>query len=309
MKLGFFGSSELTRACITAAIGAGFTPDFVVSQPDRKKDRHGGIVALPVSDFARTHGMEIFSPEDINAPEAAERIRSYRPDVVIVVAYGQLLTQQILDIPRTVMVNIHGSLLPKYRGASPIERSLLNGDTSTGVTLQKVVRRMDAGDIISTRSIDIDAEWGYAELFDAVSRASALLTAEFLSDVEGHCARAHAQDENEASYCYKISKSDGHIDWNEDAGAIVNKVRAYSHWPVAFTTLRGKMLRIFRASAGESLDNMPAGSIIELSAAGIKVNAGGGSVLLSDMQWEGRKRQSAKDFLNGARLSKGEILG
>lgn len=309
MNIGFFGSSELTRACINAAIGAGFPPSFIVSQPDRKKDRHGGIVALPVSDFAHSHGVELFAPEDINTSDAADRIRSYRPDIIIVVAYGQLLKQHILDIPSQAIVNIHASLLPKYRGASPIEAALLHGDMATGVTLQKVAKKMDAGDVICTRAVDIEPSWGYPELFDAVSRASAALTAEFLADPDGLLGRAHAQNESEATYCYKIAKADGHIDWNTEMRAVVNRVRAFAHWPVAFTSLRGKMLRVFRAHAEECLDNMPAGSIIGFSDAGIRVQAADGSVVLSDVQWEGKKRQSAKDFVNGARFIKGEILG
>ncbi|MBI4977882.1 MAG: methionyl-tRNA formyltransferase [Spirochaetes bacterium] len=303
MKTIFLGSTDFTRVCLEAALAAGADIAMLICQPDTKKDRHGGIVELPVSAFARERGIPLLQPENINEPDVVSQIKALSSDLFVVVAYGQILKQPVLDIPRLGAVNVHASLLPKYRGASPIEHALLNGDAFTGVTLQKIALKMDVGDIVSQEKITIEPSWDYTSLYEAVKQAGARLVKDLYRDPAGSIAAAVAQNEHDASYCWKVKKEDAHIDWTRSAISICNMVRAYAHWPVAYTGFRGKMLKVYAAKpADDRLENTPVGSIIVHARNKLLVQTGDGVLSLTEVQWEGKRRQTAKDFINGARI-------
>lgn len=316
MKVIVFGSTDFTLRCLKTLLDYRdiFVP-LVVSTPDTKRDRKGNIVASAVSGFCIEEGVDIIQPQNVNAPEVKEKLASYNADVFLVVAYGQILSEEILCLPSLGAFNVHASLLPHYRGASPIEHALLDGVRLSGVTLQKMVKEMDAGDIVLQGKIEIDKEWTYEELYPEVINAGASLVRRFLDNPVGFLAEAKKQNEEEVTYCYKITKEMGEIDWRMNAHEIINRVRAFAKWPVCFTKHNGKILRIYRAKIAPQkeilgVEKKQDGVILAIDKNdGVVIKAEGGLVCAYDLQLEGKRRQDAKSFVNGCRLAVGDILG
>lgn len=284
----------------------------VVSQPDRPAGRHQDHpTATPIKELATRHGLRIFQPDRINNTEALAPLQDLNPELVVVCAYGQILRKAILDLPQLGCLNIHASLLPKYRGASCLQGPLLNGDKETGVTLIWMNEGLDTGDILLQETIEIQNTDTAGTLHDklAVLAPDALLKA--ISLLRTGQAPRIPQDETSASYVKKMKKEDGEIPWNYSAEKIRNHIRAMTPWPSAFThvEIEGKhlMLKIFEGAVTSETAGSP-GEILKLGDEGILVATGTGGFLLKELQLEGRRKMRATDFIRGCRIEIGSIL-
>ena len=312
-KIGFFGSPRLASECLETLLEH-FDVKMIVSQPDRKYGRGNKIKPTYVSESAVRHGIPLYRPERFDGtliPALGQR----GVELVIVVAYGLILSREAINYPKYGCLNLHASLLPKYRGASPVQSAVLNGEDKTGITVQVMNYEMDTGDILSARQIDIGREWNSDDLMEKIiSVAPAFL----VETVEGYLSGKISpvkQNEEEATYCDRISKRDGLIDWHEGAEKINRKVKAYYSWPVAFSYLENKMLKIYRASVYPSGDDSglrprgKPGRILDVvKNEGIIVQTGQGLLAVQELQLESKKRIKHEDFARGNKNLIGKVL-
>jgi len=302
----FLGTPQFAVPCLAALLQAGDEVVQVVTQPDRPKGREQQLAPSPVKEFALLRGLSVFQPERARRPEAVEHLRALRPDLMVVVGYGQILPQSIIDIAPLGIINVHASLLPKLRGAAPIQWAIANGDGFTGVTTMQIDSGLDTGDIL------LRAETPILPDDDAVSLGERLshLGADLLIETIARLAEIVPLKQNaaEATLAPILKKEDGLIDWNRTAGQIENQIRGLVPWPGAHTKFRGHLLHIWKAQAAlESHDLMP-GTLTRGTAPHIA--CGGGTVLRAlQVQAEGRKRVSGEAFMNGIHLHDNEVLG
>ncbi len=306
------GTAKLACASLTALRDS---PDFevlaVVTQPDRPRGRHLHPQPSPVKTVALDCGLAVLQPERARDPAFIEQLRGFQLDLIIVAAYGQLLPPAILAIPRHGCVNVHTSLLPKYRGAAPIQWAILNGESQTGVTIMKMAEGLDCGDILSQETTPITPEDNAATLHDRLALTGArLLTVTLLKYADGEIS-ARPQSETEATYARKITREDGRLDWASSARALSNRIRALTPWPGAFThpaALPKRLLKLWKATPAESRCGLP-GEILHTSNAGILVASGEGALLVQELQPEGARRMTAAQFLSGHPMRAGDRIG
>ena len=287
-----------------------FQIEAVVTQPDRPRGRGREMATSPVKDAALAAGVPVFQPEKIKSEEALDYFKRLAPDAVVIIAYGQIISQRLIEIPRLGWVNLHASLLPKYRGAAPINWAIVNGETRTGVTSMQIDSGLDTGPMLLKYETEIGRDETAPELGARLADAGAPLIAETLRGVENGKIAATPQDGSQATLAPPLKKEDGRVDWSLDARAIYNRIRGLQPWPGAFTTFRGKNCQIW----GKPLKPVAAGGMpgimLPTKEDGLLVICGGASVLRVDhVQLEGRKRITAEEFLNGARLVPGERFG
>ena len=321
MKIIFMGTPDFAASALEKIAEAGHEITLVVTQPDKPKGRSGELQVSDVKACALKHGFPVFQPERIKLPENVAYLKNYEADIYVVAAFGQILSQEILDIPKFGCVNIHASLLPKYRGAAPIQQAIIDGEKKTGVTIMQMAAGMDTGDILLQREIPIDDNETGGGLFDKLSELGAELIVEALPKIERGELTPVPQDEELATKCGKLSKNMGKIDFNKSAVDIRNLVRGLNPWPSAFTRLDGKMLKIWGADAAddknakeiagnaEVLKNAAAGSVSFVTKDTIGVATGKGTLVLKEVQLEGKKRMLVKDFLLGNKVEIGTKLG
>jgi methionyl-tRNA formyltransferase len=311
MNIVFMGSGQFGIPSLRMLAGTGHRVLCVVTQPDKKQNRGMRLEPTAVKKAALELGLELFQPGDINSAASIAHLRRLGADLFVIIAYGQKLSQTILDIPAIMPVNIHASLLPAYRGAAPVNWALINGEKQTGVTLMKVTLRMDTGPVLLQKSVDIlDSDTAPA-LADKLSAcAPGILIAGIDRLASGACPLA-VQDESKASYAAKLRKSDGLIDWNKPAAAIANLVRGCMPWPGAFTHYKGKLVKIHKVSAlsETALDGGKTGQVIGISREGITVAAGRNAVLMESVQMEGKRVISAYEFAAGYKVKIADTFG
>ena len=289
-------------------------PEFqvvaAVTQPDRPRGRGGAIAASPVKDAAVAAGIPVFQPEKIKADAAYEEMKRLAPDVVAIIAYGQIISQRLIDLPRLGWINLHASLLPKYRGAAPINWAIVNGETRTGVTSMQIDAGLDTGPMLLKYETEIGRDETAPGLTARLAEAGAPLIAETLRGLESGKIAATAQDGSQATLAPPLKKEDGRIDWWLSARKIYNRIRGLQPWPGAFTTFRGKSCQIWgKPLKPVAVGGMP-GILLPTKEDGLLVICGGESVLrVEHVQPEGRKRVTAQEFLSGARLVPGERFG
>ena len=317
MKIIFMGTPDFAASALEKIVEAGHEITLVVTQPDKPKGRSGELQVSDVKACALKHGFPVFQPERIKLPENVAYLKNYEADIYVVAAFGQILSQEILDIPKFGCVNIHASLLPKYRGAAPIQQAIIDGEKTTGVTIMQMAAGMDTGDIILQREIPIDDNETGGGLFDKLSELGAELIVEALPKIERGELTPVPQDEELATKCGKLSKNMGKIDFNKNAVAIRNLVRGLNPWPSAFTRHDGKMLKIWVADAlddkqvkeisgnAEVLKNAVPGTVSFVTKEAIGVATGKGTLVLKEVQLEGKKRMLVKDFLLGNKIEIG----
>jgi methionyl-tRNA formyltransferase len=270
----------------------------VVTQPDKKAGRKQKIAQSPIKQLALANKIKVLQPAKVrDNAEFIQQIKQLQPDLIVVVAYGFILPKEILDIPKYGIINIHASLLPKYRGASPIQSAILNGDQETGVTLMLIDEQMDHGPFLGQKSLSIDND-SYKTLHDKLAKLGTELLVEILPKYIAGQIKPVVQDDSLATYCYILTKADGKIDWTKSAQEIERQVRAFTPWPGTWTTWQGKNLKILAASL--SLDNVKAevGEVIKVDD-GLAVQCGQGLLQITELQIEGKKVMNAKEFLNG----------
>ncbi len=281
----------------------------VVTQPDRPKGRGQEVAASPVKEVAQAKGVRVLQPERIKSEEAERELRGLSPDAMVIIAYGQIVPARLLEIPRLGWINLHGSLLPKYRGAAPIQWAIASGETRTGLTTMRIDARMDTGDILLQREMEIGPDETAPQLAERMAAEGAPLMVETLRKLAAGEITPSAQDHSQASYAPLLKKEDGRIDWNLPARAIYNRMRGFTPWPGAHTTFRGQVCHVWgRPAVAQATPGAP--GAIRMNDKGLRVACGDGSWLaLEFVQLEGRKRISAGEFQSGFRPGDGEPFG
>jgi len=315
IKIVFMGTPEFAVPSLKALYEGGYAIQCVVTQPDRPRGRGRKPRPSPVKAEAERLGLLVLQPEKVNSPLSTEQIRSFAPHFLIVVAYGQILGQGLLDAPSIMPVNVHASLLPRYRGAAPIQWSILNGDPSTGITIMVMDKGMDTGPILVQEEVPIGEEETFGGLYSRLSELGARLLLKALSGVMDGGIHPRPQPEEGASLAPPIGKDLSWIDWSKGSCSIHRKIRALDPRPGAFTTLYGKRVRLFRpffvdgeplARQGEVMDP---GAVIAFHDTGLIVKTGDGVIGIAEIQWPGKRRMAVTEFLRGHRVSKGTLLG
>jgi methionyl-tRNA formyltransferase len=290
------------------AVAAATDVRAVITQPDRPKGRGRHVAAPPVAEVARELGIPVLQPARLKSPDVVAQLTQLAPEAIVTVAYGKIIPREILDLPPLGCINLHPSLLPKYRGASPIPRAIQAGEPVTGVTIMYQSDALDAGDIILQREVPIDPTDTAQTLEHRLARIGADALIEALTVIAAGQAPRRAQDHAAATYVGKLTKEDGRIDWAAPAAALANFVRAMDPWPSAYTTHRGRLVKIWKAGERHGVGAAP-GSIVELRPGeGFVVSTGSGGLLVAEVQPEGRRRMTADEYARGARLEVGERL-
>lgn len=311
-RIAFFGSPPLAHACLEE-LHRSFTISLVITQPDRKKGRGRKVSMTPVKTYALEHGFVVYQSPDLGAGLVGV-LKEHGITLIVVVAFGRLLQEQIISCPEHGSLNLHASLLPKYRGPSPIEAAILGGERETGVTLQHMAVEMDRGALLDSESIVIESSWTAENLYNRIVEISPpFLSRSVKNYLEGRLEPVE-QDENLASYCKVIRKKDGYIDWQEDADHIRNIIRAYNLWPVAYSHLQGRQLKIYNAQIVKAPPNVRgnhmAGQVVSANKEqGIIVKTGRGYLGITDLQMENRRRMDHGEFINGHKDLEGSVLG
>ena len=300
MNVVFMGTPDIAATCLNKIIEDGFNVTAVYTQPDRPKGRGMKMVASPVKEVALKAGIPVYQPESFKDDEAVEALRALKPDVVAVVAYGRILPQRVLDIPKRGCINIHASVLPKYRGSAPYQWAVLDGLTETGVTAMYLCREMDAGDIIDVSKTPIGANETAGELLDRLAVLGADLLSKTLTRFAEGEVKGTPQNEAEVCYAPMLDKSICPVDWNKTAQEIHNKVRGLHPWPVATTVLGGKKMKLHQTVVIEGHTDLAPGSVVELNKKGLRLACGGGTMIeIRQLQAEGGKRMAAPDYFRG----------
>lgn len=310
MKIVFMGTPEYAVGALEALIGAGHEITAAVTQPDKAKGRSGSLQYSPVKECALKHGIPVFQPERVKRPEAVETLRRYEADVFVVAAFGQILSREILDMPRLGCLNIHASLLPRYRGASPIQHAIIDGEERTGITIMQMDAGIDTGDILYQKELSIDRRDTSQSLYDKLTVLGGQTIVEALKLLEQGMLVPRKQREEEGCYVKMITKEMGRIDFSRDALSIERLVRGMTPWPSAYTFFRGKQMKIWEAAALEGdVSGLAAGTVSAVGKEDFTVVTGQGFLQIRELQLEGKKRMSAHDFLLGMRVAPGEKLG
>ena len=303
MRVVFMGTPDIAATCLKKILADGFDVVGVYTQPDRPKGRHMKLVASPVKEVAVAAGIPVFQPEHFREEETVTELRELKPDICAVVAYGRILPQKVLDVPPLGCINIHASLLPKYRGSAPYQWAVLDGLAQTGVTAMYLCREMDAGDIIDVSKTPIGEHETAGELLDRLAVLGAELLSKTLRRFEGGKVPAVPQNEAEVSYAPMLDKSICPIDWAKTAQQVHNHVRGLHPWPVATMELQGKTFKVHATHVVEG-SGRP-GEILGLTKTGLRIACGEGAVEILSLQAEGGKRMAAPDYFRGHPLERG----
>lgn len=296
------GTPDFATQSLEALITNGYQVVGVVTQPDRPVGRKRVLTPPPVKELALRHGLPVYQPEKIRESEAVQSVLdATRPDLIVTAAYGQILPVSLLEAPKHGCINIHASLLPKYRGGAPIHASIINGEKETGVTIMYMVQALDAGDMISKVIVPIEERDTAASMFEKLATAGADLLIETLPKLLKGEITPEPQNHEEATFAPNIKRENERLDWNKSAREIYNQVRGMNSWPVAFTTFEGKVWKVWWAEVVELAGQLATpGTIIGRTEDGLIIACGAGSIILKEIQPEGKKRMSVYDFLRGA---------
>ncbi len=308
MRIIFMGTPDFAVGTLEAIIEAGHEVVLVVTQPDKPKGRSGVLQYTPVKECAVAHHIEVFQPTKIRLEENIEFLRKYDADIMVVAAFGQILPKSILDMTPYGCINVHASILPKYRGAAPIQWAVINGDEVTGVTIQQMDVGVDTGDIILIRELTIDPEETGGGLFDKLAVIGAQACVEALSRIADQTVTRTPQNHAQATHVSMISKEFGQIDWNRPAIEIERLIRGLNPWPSAYTNLDGKTFKIWKAKVAEQTGNYAPGQIAAVTKDSIRIQTGDGVLELLEVQLEGKKRMETAAFLRGYSVEAGTRL-
>ncbi len=313
MNIVFMGTPAFAVSSLEALLKEGYHVVGVVTQPDRPQGRKKVLTPTPVKEAALKHGLPVLQPQRMRAPEAVEELAALKPDLIVTAAYGQILPKAVLDLPKYGCLNVHGSLLPKYRGGAPIQRSIINGEQETGITLMYMAEGLDTGDMIAKSVVSIEDEDTAGSIFEKLSVAGAELLIEQLPLIVDGKAERIPQNDAESTYAPNLSREDERIDWNASSRDIFNRVRGLVPFSGGFTTWDGEVFKVWSVAnpsqsvKGASSGQAP-GTVLELSSDGIEVKTGDGSVLLTRVQPAGKKAMDASEFIRGGVMKKGTVL-
>ena len=300
MRIVFMGTPDFAAASLQKLLDDGRQVVGVFTQPDRYRGRGVGVSYSPVKELALAHAIPVFQPEKMRDGTAVEELRALRPDLVVVVAYGRILPDDLLAVPPLGCINVHGSLLPSYRGSAPIQWAVLNGDRITGVSTMYLASEMDAGDVIDTAETEIGEFETSGELFDRLKLMGAELLIQTLRKIEEGTAERHPQNSAAATYTRQLDKSMCPIDWNRTPRQIVKQICGLQPWPVATTELQGTVLKVFAAEYTDTRTDRTPGTPVSSGEAGIEIACAGGETLrITELQAPNKKRMRAADWLRG----------
>ena len=304
MRVVFMGTPDFAAGILEAVVLAGHEVVLAVSQPDKPKGRGKALQFPPVKEYAISQGIEVYQPRKVREAECVEFIRERQPEIIVVAAFGQILPKELLDLPKYGCINVHASLLPKYRGAAPIQWAVINGDKVSGVTIMRMDVGLDTGDIIETAETEISPEETGGSLFDKLEKLGAKLLVETMEKIENGTARYTKQEESQASHV-----SMGDIDWKKSAVEIENLIRGLNPWPSAYTRLNGKTLKIWKALPEPGGEPQKAGCVYLVNKKELKIHTGDGVLSLLEVQLEGKKRMDIPSFLRGYEVLSNAKLG
>lgn len=312
MRVVFMGTPDFSVGTLKALAAAGHEIAGVVSQPDKPKGRGKNLQPTPVKEAAMELGLSVYQPKKVRDSEFLEVLKELNPEVIVVVAFGQLIPKSILELAPYGCINVHASLLPKYRGAAPIQWAVIDGEPETGVTIMRMDEGLDTGDMISKVTVPVSADETGGSLFDKLSEAGAKLLVETLPSLEEGTAVFEKQpEESPTAYAGMIKKSMGDLDWNRPAEELERLIRGLNPWPSAYTKLDGKTLKIWKAQVLEEKEEeekqMP-GTILSTDQQEFKVKTGKGILKITELQLEGKKRMDTSSFLRGYHLEGGKVL-
>ena len=310
MKVVFMGTPDFAVGTLEAIVGAGHEVAAVVTQPDKPKGRGGVMAMSPVKECALRHGLTVLQPLKARSPEFIDEIKAINPDVIVVVAFGQIIPSEIIHMPKYGCINVHASLLPKYRGASPIQWTVLDGCEYSGVTTMLMDEGIDTGDILETATVKLDERETGGSLFDRLSLVGAKLLVETLDKAEAGQLHPVKQDDSQSSYVRMMDKSFGLMDFTQPVEVLERKVRALNPWPSAFTHMDEKLLKIWDATVIKD-SSVKAGDYGKVKTDGktcFMVACDGGYLSVNELQLEGKKRMKVEDFLRGYSIKEGTVL-
>jgi methionyl-tRNA formyltransferase len=302
LRIVYAGTPDFAVPALQALLDSSHQVVAVYTQPDRPAGRGRKLRASPVKELALEYGVAVEQPETLREAEVQEKLAAYAADVMIVAAYGLILPQAVLDIPRLGCLNIHGSLLPRWRGAAPIQRSIMLGDQETGVTIMQMDAGLDTGDMLLKKSLPITEQDTAASLHDHLAELGAVALLEVLEELASGSIRAEPQDEALATYAAKLSKAEAEIDWTQSAEHISRQIRGLNPWPVAQTTYHDQPLRLWMAQSMAGSSSVSPGTVVKEGPEGIDVATGEGVLRITRLQLPGGKPLVARDFLNGRSL-------
>lgn len=309
MNIIFMGTPDFAVEPLRALADSRHRVTLVVTQPDRVQGRGRKIVKSAVKECAEALGIPVFQPEKVRRPEAVERLRQEAADAIVVAAYGQILPEEILNMPRYGCINIHGSLLPAYRGAAPVQWAVINGEAQSGVTIMQMDKGLDTGDILLQKAVALDPKETAASLYDKLSAIGGPLLLEALDEMEGGTITRTPQDGAKSNYAKMLQKNFGFIDWKRPAAVTERLVRGLNSWPSAYTRYDGKQLKIWDSDVTTDKASAAPGTVKEVGRDYFTVNTGDGVLRVNEVQMEGKKRMPVHDFLLGYHLQAGEQLG
>ena len=312
MRIIFMGTPDFSVGTLEALVEAGHEVCLVVSQPDKPKGRGKEMQPTPVKEAAIKHGIPVYQPKKIRDPECVEELRKYNADVMVVIAFGQIIPKEILEMTPYGCINVHASLLPAYRGAAPIQWAVINGDEKSGVTTMRMDTGLDTGDMILKEEVTLDKKETGGSLFDKLSEVGARLLIRTLEELEDGTAQFEKQPvESTTEYAEMLTKKSGNIDWNKSAAEIECLIRGMNPWPSAYTAWRGKTLKIWAASvySKKEIDEMAVpGTVVGVTKQALLVQTGDGVLALEELQPEGKKRMPVDAFLRGYPMEAGEMI-
>ena len=300
MRVVFMGTPDFAAESLKAVLDAGYEVVGVFTQPDKPRGRGMKLAECETKKLALERGLDIYQPASVRTPEALELMKSLAPDILCVVAYGKILPDELLAVPKYGAINVHGSLLPRYRGAAPIQWSVLNGDEYAGVTTMYLAHDMDAGDIIFREAVTVGEYETAGELFDRLAALGAKLLVRTLRAIEDGSAPREAQNSDEATYVGQLDKSICPIDWSKSPREVVKHICGLNPWPVATMELNGETLKVYMAKYTDTVTDKLPGSVVSAGKEGLEIACGSGStVMITELQAPGKKRMSARDYLIG----------
>lgn len=311
MKVVYMGTPDFAVPPLAALVKAGYEVAAVITQPDKPKGRGKTLMPTPVKEEAMKHEIPVYQPVKVREPEFVEILRELAPDIIIVAAFGQIIPKTILDLPKFGCINIHASLLPKYRGAAPIQQAVIDGEKESGVTIMRMGTGLDTGDMISRIVVPIEAEETGGSLFDKLAQAGAGLLIETLPSIENGTANYEKQpEESPTPYAAMITKKMGLMDFSKSAEELERLVRGLNPWPSAYTFLNGKTLKVWKSTVEKGANGGKAapGTITAVDKAGIHVACGENTLVLREVQLEGKKRMETDAFLRGYQVTEGTVL-
>ena len=310
MRIVYMGTPEIAATILERLLTEPYEVVLVVTQPDRPKGRGKALACSPVKELALAHDIPVFTPEKLRLPENVEVVREAAPDMIVVAAFGQILPQSVLDIPRYGCINVHASLLPKYRGAAPIQWSIIDGEAETGITIMLMDAGLDTGDILMQTVVPIEPDETGGSLHDKLAIAGAEALVEAIPGILDGSLMPIPQGEMTTPYAKQLTKEMGRLDFAGDAAALERRIRGLSPWPGTFTYRDGALLKIWEASVADGDDTECApGTVVAVTKQGFSVQTGSGVLFVTSVQPEGKRRMNADEYLRGYPMSEGIVLG